>query len=234
MTLLWPFDCNLYLKLFDNRYACNTLCTYYDIWCQLCFYFCSFSVFSFSFSIFANSLPRSQLIEQSSWQMFNWAPFSGSLAPSWSSLSVPARLPSRTQLKPCSAPSRHPLKIPHSSASLSFIVCSYLAAPSWHPIDTLSFHSPLSLASSLLNPTHNNGCSKSVSKGNLDSYVQLKLEFFATLPSLSLTVVYFFFFLFSVALCLLCCWQTVYYFVDKCVFELDSPREGAGEEGELN
>lgn len=196
MTLLWPFDCNLYLKLFDNRYACNTLCTYYDIWCQLCFYFCSFSVFSFSFSIFANSLPRSQLIEQSSWQMFNWAPFSGSLAPSWSSLSVPARLPSRTQLKPCSAPSRHPLKIPHSSASLSFIVCSYLAAPSWHPIDTLSFHSPLSLASSLLNPTHNNGCSKSVSKGNLDSYVQLKLEFFATLPSLSLSHCRLFFLLF--------------------------------------
>lgn len=135
------------------------------------------SLFFFSFSMFANSLPRSQLIEQSSWQMFNWVPYQGSLAPSWFPLGL------RCLLGPSSNRAQLPLDtllVPHSSASFSFFVCNSLLTPSCATL--------LSLARSLLSSTHNNGCSKSVSKGNSDSYVQLKLEFFL-LSSLSLSSV---------------------------------------------
>lgn len=240
MTLLWPFDCNLYSKLFDNRYACNILCTYYDIWCQLCF--CSFSVFSFSFSIFANILPRSQLIEQSSWQMFNWAPFSGSLAPSRSTLSVPTWTP----LSACSVAFSDPAQTVLSSLSTPSLsefptraplLVSLYAATSQHPLDTLltpSRFTPLSLWPVpywILHTTMaaRNQCPRGI-------WIRMYNWSWSSLLlfPLSLSLVSCFFFLFFVALCLLCCWQTVYYFVDKCVFELDSPREGAGVERELN
>lgn len=86
-------------------------------------------LFFFSFSMFANSLPRSQLIEQSSWQMFNWVPYQGSLAPSWYPLGL------RCLLGPSSNRAQLPLDtrlVPHLSASFSFFVCNSLSTPSWH------------------------------------------------------------------------------------------------------
>lgn len=93
------------------------------------------SLFFFSFSMFANSLPRSQLIEQSSWQMFNWVPYQGSLAPSWFPLGL------RCLLGPSSNRAQLPLDtrlVPHSSASFSFFVCNSLSTPSWHLLVPLS------------------------------------------------------------------------------------------------
>lgn len=177
------------------------------------------SLFFFSFSMFANSLPRSQLIEQSSWQMFNWVPYQGSLAPSWFPLGL------RCLLGPSSNRAQLPLDtllVPHSSASFSFFVCNSLSTPSWHLLVPLSSLWPVPYWVLHTTMAARNQCPRGI---RIPMY-NWSWSFFYS--PLSLSLVCSFFCLFSVALCLLCCWQTVYYFVDKCVFKLDSPREGSG------
>lgn len=130
--------------------------------------------------------------------------------------------PAQTVLSSLSIPSQLPTRAP--------LLVSLYAAPSRHPLDTFLCHSPLSGQLPIEFYTQ---------QWLLEISVQGELGFLCTTeagvlfyspPSLipSLSLVCSFFCLFSVALCLLCCWQTVYYFVDKCVFKLDSPRDGAG------
>lgn len=235
MTLLCQFLTATVFKPSSIRLP-YTLYHYYDIWCQTLL------------SIFANSLPRSQLIEQSSWQMFKLGglPYSGELSTLLEHTVEPRLVPSVYGLPLKTVPFRlplldssgHPLGLSCSTSPLwdPLVFHSILlnVPPARHPHSSCSSRSLLAsslywiLHTTMAAPAAGNQCPRGIwirirmyNWSWSSSLLQLVFLFYFTPSSLCLC-------LFSMALCLLCFWQTVYYFVDKCVFQPGQPEQRDG------
>lgn len=234
MTLLCQFLTATVFKPSSIRLP-YTLYHYYDIWCQTLL------------SIFANSLPRSQLIEQSSWQMFKLGglPYSGELSTLLEHTVEPRLVPSVYGLPLKTVPFRLPLlgtpslALPPRSETL---LCSTQFFWMYLPLDTLTVPAPLAvywpvpsiesctqqwlllLLEISVQGEFGFGFVCTTEAGVLRSFSL----FFSFSPAPAPTPSSLCLCLFSVALCLLCFWQTVYYFVDKCVFQPGQPGQRDG------